>query len=187
MNVENIKPDASGKYSPLLYKWLKSKRFSRARQVFQSGTMNDFSVYSDHWRPREIIIGNLNDGFVSGRRLGDIICGVHGVKSNSFAYFAHSFNLREITEEFWAKYERIGRCAWDHPHSLHMIGSQGRWHYIAGVRKRECAWCGRVFEAETRTVVETKEITSWVEYQSKAPATLLFPCDDMGRDVFGRG
>lgn len=184
LNLDAIKPDASGKYSPLLYKWLKSKRFSHARHVVQTGSIIDRNVRSEHWRPREIIIGDLHDGYIGGRNLGDIICGSHGVKSQGFAYAVHLFGGVEITDQFWSEYQRIGRCAWDHSHTLHMIGDENRWHYIAGGRQRECQWCGRVFEVERRVIVEppkTREI--WSEYRASAPATLLHPMGSMGEAV----
>ena len=185
INVEKFKPDSTGKYSPLLYKWLKSKRFSYARQVFQTGSMIDRNVRSDQWRPREILIGDLHDGYISGRNLGDIICGTHGVKSHGFAYTANGFNAIEITNEFWATYERIGRCVWDHSHTLHMIGDENRWHYIGGGRQRECQWCGRVFEktVKLKTVIEFKEVENWNEYQHSKKSSLLVPMGSMGEDV----
>lgn len=188
IDLNTIKPDATGKYSPLLYKWLTSKRFSYARHVFQTGSMLDRNVRSEYWRPREIIIGerHADRATVDGRNLGDIICGSRGVKSQGYAYVVHGFNVVDITDQFWAEYERIGRCAWDHSHSLHMIGDENRWHYIAGGRQRECQWCGKVFEMQvtaTPSIIFTEERYSWTEYRDSVPATLLHPMGSMGESV----
>ena len=181
MNLEIIRPRADGKYSPLLHKWLSSARFKRARQVYQAGSILDRSEHNERWRSGEIIIGeNYKDGFVGGRNLSDIICGRRGVKSMGYAYSVAGFNLREITDEFWTEYVLIGRCAWDHDHGMPMIGDEGRWHYIAGGRQRECQWCGRVFEAETTTTVEVKTRKFWREYLNYEPSTLLHPMGSMG-------
>lgn len=183
MNIENIKPDSSGKYSPLLYKWLVSKRFINARSVFQSGSFVDRSVFSEQWRPREIIIGtNYKDGFVGGRNLGDIICGERGVKSVGYAYSVIGFNLRDITDEFWSAYERDGRCAWDHSHSIPMVGDESRWIDIGGVNRRECQWCGKVFEAHKKIdqSIEFKERVIWNEYKHIRKSSLLYPMGSMG-------
>ena len=174
IDIEKFKPDETGKYSPLLYKWLKSKRFSYARQVFQTGSLMDRSVRSEHWRPREIIIGEMHAdrATVIGRNLGDIICGARGVKSQGYAYGVHGFNVVDITDQFWAEYERIGRCAWDHSHSLHMIGSENRWHYTV-LGQRECNWCGHV---------QDKLEGKWVDYNSSKPSEILHPMGSMGEE-----
>lgn len=185
MNLDAIKPRDDGKYSPNLYRWLNSKRAKAfgSHQAFEIVGMN--GKYADVWRPHLIIIGDGSaERGVGGRNLGDIICGVRGVWSQSFHY-EPSFKLRDITAEFWAEYERIGRCAWDQGHGLHMVGASNRWNYVAGGRQRECNWCGRVFEAETKVepVIEFKERTIWAPYQASKPATLLHPMGSMGEEA----
>lgn len=193
LNLAAIKPDASGKYSPLLYKWLthKSRKPWHFQNVFQChDRIEGGGVYTEHWRSRELIIGHgefREDGTIlgiGGRTVGDIICGVRGSLTEGF-YYGPAFGLRDITAEFWATYQRIGRCAWDHSHTLHMIGDESRWHYIAGGRQRECQWCGRVFEAITTMVpvIEFKERTDWSEYAASATSTLLHPMGSMGEEV----
>lgn len=195
-DMASITPDKLGKYSPLLFKWLNHKHQKTwcrpTPNVFQAQveTLEGRDGWLDHWRPRDLIIGRgefLADGTpvgIGGRRLADIICGIRGALTQGFSY-GPGFGLRDITAEFWAEYERIGRCAWDHDHGMSMTGDESRWHYIAGGRQRECQWCGRVFEAEVaiEPVIAFKERTTWSEYRSSVPATLLHPMGSMGEAV----
>lgn len=195
MNLDAIKPDGTGKFSQLLYKWLKHKGRKpwHYQHVFQAKreTISGRDDWAEHWRARDLIIGHGefdekgNPTLIGGRRVSDIICGINGAMSNGFSY-SSAFGLRDITAEFWATYERIGRCAWDHSHTLPMIGDENRWHYIAGGRQRECQWCGRVFEMEATgspTVIFTEQRHQWVEYRDSAPATLLHPMGSCGEAV----
>lgn len=193
LKLDTIKPDASGKYSPLLHKWLTSKKrvWFDYQHVFQTKFCFDPSQgFRDHWSPNEIIIGHGDfdkSGApcgIGGRKLRSIISGERGSNASGF-YWTRGHGFRDITAEFWATYQRIGRCAWDHSHTMHMIGDENRWHYIAGGRQRECQWCGRVFEAITTMVpvIEFKERTDWSEYAASAPATLLHPMGSCGEAV----
>ena len=178
IDLNKIKPEASGKYSPLLYKWLTHKRRKpwNYKNVFQCHNRIDGNGYYDHWRAAEFIIGHgdfCEDGKIvgiGGRSIRDIICGQRGVLTQGFHY-GPGLWLRDVTEEFWATYERIGRCTWDHIHGLHMIGDENRWHYITGGRKRECNWCGHIQEK-----IEGK----WVDYKSSKQSDILHPMGSMG-------
>jgi hypothetical protein len=194
LNLDAIQPNPLGKYSPLLYKWLTHKRQKiwnpPVPTVLQTQieTVSGRKGWRDHFRPRDLILGRgefdqngLPIG-IGGRRLSDIICGARGVLSHGF-YYSAGFGLRDVTEAFWSEYERIGRCAWDRDHTLHMIGDEKRWHYIAGGRQRECQWCGRVFEVERTTVVYVREREVWTEYRPTVPATVLHPMGSMGEEA----
>lgn len=158
-NLEAIRPVGdSGKYSPALYSWLHSKCGSRCRQVFQTKNIIDGLEYSNPWRVSEIIIGErYGDGYVGGRKLSCIVGQLYGVKSTRFAYSEAQWELREITDEFWAEYERVGRCVWDSTHSIPMIGDKNR--YTVNGNVRTCNWCGekhRLF-VKKRMVIERTE------------------------------
>ena len=178
IDFEKFKPDISGKYSPLLYKWLNHKHqkaFGR-NFVFQCHNRINGNGFYDHWRHLEIIIGSPDyheDGRIagiSGRCLRDIICGSHRVNTQGY-YYGAGFGLRDITSEFWEKYEKHGRCAWDEKHQMHMVGDDNRWNYISGGKLRECNWCGHIQE----------EIEGyWVDYKSSKPSDILHPMGSMG-------
>lgn len=180
IDVEKFKPDATGKYSPLLYKWLTSKKRVSFdfQHVFQSAHFLDKSKgFREHWSMNEIIIGHGDfddDGTpcgIGGRKRGSIIRGERGSSACSF-YWTRGHVFRDITDQFWAEYERIGRCAWDHSHTLHMVGAQTRWHYTV-LGQRECNWCGHVQEE-----LEGK----WVDYKSSKPSEILHPMGSMGEE-----
>lgn len=125
----------------------------------------------------EIIIGSPDyheDGRIAGiggRCLRDIISGQRGVLTQGY-YYGSAFGFRDITAEFWEKYEKYGRCVWDVKHQMYMIGDENRWHYIA-FNKRECKWCGHVQE---------KIEGHWIDYKSSKPAELLHPMGSMGEE-----
>lgn len=192
INFETIRPDGTGKFSPLLYKWLTSprRRSFDYQHVFQTANFLDpREVFRDNWSMNEIIIGHGdfdqhgNACSIGGRKLRSIIAVERGSKGMSF-YYTAAWKLRDISEQFWAEYQRIGRCAWDHSHTLHMIGDDKRFHYIAGGRQRECLWCSRVFEVELRILEQKPTVKEvWSEYRESVPATLLYPMSSCGEAV----
>lgn len=165
MNIEKFKPDETGKFSPLLYRWLSGKRAQEGRlfQVFQRTNVIDGEGYRDYLVPNEIIIGRSDpDGFISGRSLGSIIRGERGPSASVFA-FAPSFGLRNITDTFWKEYEHDGRCAWDQQHHMGMVGDAKRFDTSKGGLTRACNWCGRKFRGKRRVRVERYEFIDWKE------------------------
>lgn len=179
-NFEKFKPDFTGKYSPLLYKWLTHKHqlaFGR-NYVFQCHNRIDGDGFYSHWRSMEIIIGNADYqengkiAGISGRCLRDILSGNRGVNTQGY-YYGAAFGLRDITEEFFKKYEQYGRCVWDLKHQMHMIGDEDRWNYIS-IDRRECNWCGH-----TQEMIEGK----WIDYKSSKPSSILHPMGSMGESI----
>jgi len=80
---------------------------------------------------------------IGGRSIGSIIRGDRGEAATTF-WFSSRFGLRDITEEFWSEYERIGRCAWDKNHRISMIGDENRYSVSEDGKTRQCNWCGDI-------------------------------------------
>ena len=181
MGIQQFKPDGTGKYSQNLFKWLTKN--PRHRQVFQTTSMFGCKVFHETWRLRDITIGQIRDGsvYVSGRNLGDITAKVRGVMSMNYAYTKGIWQLKEITDEFWAAYLQKGRCVWDAEHGMYMQNDENRYSYEDGFRV--CNWCGAVHEAKRETTVEVKTREFWVPYRDTTPASLLHPMGSLGEAV----
>lgn len=163
MNFDRFKPDGTGKFSPLLYRWLTSKKANERRymQVFQKRNIIDGDDFRDYWVPNEIVIGRGDsDGFISGRTLGSIIRGDRGVHGSTFAY-GPQFKMREITDRFWEEYGRSGRWAWDLLHRMAMVDDKQRFTFSDDCLTRTCNWCGKVHNGTKRVRVERHRYIEW--------------------------
>lgn len=185
LNLAAIKPNSSGKYSPLLYKVL--FREENRNGVFQR-TIDPISgepTTPGVWSISSIVIGTHDEEYyVFGHSLREIL---HNKARPGFAwaYPLGRDGCRDITDEFWAAYERDGRCVWDRDHSMSMVGDGNRWHYHSGGRGRRCRWCGTeqtmIRERQIEVVEKVREV--WTPYCPSVPAAITWPRGSMGEEV----
>lgn len=116
---------------------------------------------TDQWNAAEIVIGGVFDGDVIGAFLNRILCG----DPQRFSFS----NLRpddyaDITEEFWTRYDSIGRCAFDPQHKVFYQNDDDRFTIVGDLR--ECHWCGAVHVRHVEERTEVRRIETWVEAQA---------------------
>jgi hypothetical protein len=146
LNRINPKRDQSSKYSQYLYLWLRYNK--RYRKVFFAENFWFDPEKSDEFSEdknvsHQIYIGIPdevpNDEFFSGSELRRIIN--FGSKEHGYAYHLKKLgNVTDITDWFWEKYLRIGKCAIDPEHTIYW---RERYDDIDD-KSRSCRWCGRV-------------------------------------------
>ncbi len=163
MNIDQFKPDDTGKFSPLLYRYLKRNEKFGQFQVWQRPINEAKDEFSEYWAPNHLIVGHGSDSCAIGRSLGSIIRGERGVNGQSFAYAIGMFGLRNITKEFWEKYASIGRCAWDAQHRMGMVGDGERFTFTDNGLTMTCNWCGKIYCGTKRVRVERHRFIEWKE------------------------
>lgn len=165
--MEKLKPkniNKSDKYSSNLYKFIRKHEFKELKAYAPQWSMLDGSFKPfdfDNPCDGEIYIGHKDDtGWLVGRRLTDILCGLSKWKE-MYCYCPGPFydNMIEITDWFWAGYEREGRALWDVHGKRHMMGDEGRWTYVGNTRK--CNWSGRWYEKNITKRQKTERTVDW--------------------------
>ena len=138
IKASDIRPERRGRsdfYSWQLYRWLRSKPLYR--QIWR-GTWNS-AIGIDRDRP-VLYIGHMDtdtpgERWLHGRMLRNLC--LHGQDIQSYAYGPghDTAHWREITDEWWEEYMRIGVCAihGDYAHAWRVAGD-----------KRTCIRCGKV-------------------------------------------
>lgn len=135
VNPENYKPQQKGKadfFSWQLYKWMKKK--PDFCHIYK-GFWNSATGY-DPERP-VLYIGLLEDGCFMGHMLRRIC--TSGNKLESWAFCSKEYHLDEwvdITEEFFADYQKRGVCA-IHDDTAH------KWTDDQNTSMRTCEYCGK--------------------------------------------
>lgn len=167
VNVNKLKPNklnVSDKYSSNLYKFLK-KNPNHTKVYFENRDAWDGSEMQLDWNNicvSQIVIGSdVKEGgsfdCIVGKSLASI---VQGRKLNElYAITYHESIYTDITEEFWSKYEQIGRCLFFN-HDSWIQGDENRFRYIGEDNIRECRWCGKIQELKLyKKEIECRE---WV-------------------------
>lgn len=140
----SINPKNGPQFSPNLYKFMSQMYVSRAcARVYrdQLGTL---------W------LGEIDDHWFNGLRLMRALSGAKLREIGSYPNLAH--NLVEV-EDFWQRYEKIGRCAIDPEHAIGFIGDETRWQIDGEVR--HCRWCKARTEHRI-TWTESHDRESWI-------------------------
>lgn len=91
-------------------------------------------------------LGNMDDGWLHGSRLSEIIC--NGTAATSFAY-PPRMNF-QIIDHWWGLYLAKGKCAIDPEHSLYY--DRERWEEQGN--SRLCLWCGEFRQEKQTHLVE---------------------------------
>lgn len=146
-HYEEYKPKEKGKsdfYSWNLYRWLrKQSKLPEWRQKTRIYKSEDGTVF----------IGarydNVHDG-VTGTRLRHLCSGSGVGRFPEVGLWVGSGQWQDITDEFYAEYERVGVCAihGDLAHEFTVFGNA-----------RQCDYCGKV----ERKVVRMIEQVEWVD------------------------
>ncbi len=174
MNINLIKPQNKGisdKYSWQLYQYIR-KRFPYTK------SLNDVRVYWDNissWdgsitnldenniNIRQIIIGKMHSNLLSGSRLLTIM-GQDKDKYEMFCYHPiggwKNEQFIDITDWFWKKYIKLGRCLLDKHHNRWWMNDDCRFTYINNTRR--CNWCGQWQKKEIKKEVKILRKEKWV-------------------------
>lgn len=156
---ENYKNRESDKYSYLLYEFLRKNKDMRVLKVY-SEVGRSYQIY---FAERIYLNPKLTSfpNFVGFASLFDIITGTRKSKIN-LCYMLDGFDLAEdITNEFYEKYAKVGRCYWvDHDGHLD-YSNKGK--YIHTKTGRKCTWCGKWFTKKIKKVVTIERNVVWEE------------------------
>lgn len=145
VHLASISPKNGPKYSPNLYRWMRSRKsWWRDQVVAYRDTKTDL-LYLGYF-------DEVPSDWLSAAMLNRIL-GV-GSAATVCAYRNHDF---EMVPGFWSEYVRLGRCRVDPDHRQYFIGDETRWVYD-GEDVRYCAWCG-----ECRQVRTQKRVTQTIE------------------------
>lgn len=171
LKLNDIKPKDgknSDKYSINLYRFMKKNyhkeqscdRVYAIQWSIMDGSLEPFDKSNP--KAHQLFIGKLrDDGFMTGRKLSNIISGGKDYKS-CYAMLPNSYpNAIDVTEWFWSEYIKIGRALWDPQGQMYMIGDSDRFTYVGNTRR--CNWSGKWFKKEIEKVVKIKRIENWVE------------------------
>lgn len=170
LNINKIKPKDgknSDKYSVNLWRFI--------REHYYHGQHCD-RVYAIQWsiidgsflpfdrndpKASQLFIGRLGeDGFMSGRKLSNIISGGKGYK-NCYAMVPGSYpNAIDVTDWFWPEYIRMGRSLWDASGSNYMLGGEDRFTYVGNTKR--CNWSGRWYEKKIVKKVKIERCEEWI-------------------------
>lgn len=173
-DIKLIKPKnikTSDKYSTNLYKFVKKKRF--AHVYFNKKSCWDGKELKLNWNeilPSQIFIGSnmidefyedINIGCFIGKSLARIISGNKLYDCGAYCGFGGFYPKRDfidITEEFWKRYIKIGRCLFLN-HDAWCIGQDKRFTYVNNTRK--CNWCGKWQKKQIEKETEIKRVVKW--------------------------
>lgn len=142
LTLDAINPAQGAKFSPNLYAFLRSDsravmlRFAR---VYRS---TDDTLW----------LGYVHDGVFTGARMMSVVC--QGARTAVFTQLGLASKLVEVAN-FWADYQRDGRCAIDPDHVIFFTGDDTRWTGVGEDRK--CAWCAA---AEARFPKQSNQIAA---------------------------
>lgn len=117
--------------------------------------LNVYVMQGDDWRTSKdvIYLGEIYGGLLMGAQLNRILVG----DMELWAFMESHINpneLVDVTAEFWALYDEIGRCAFDSTHEQYFQNSDDR--YTENGDERTCNWCGvkQIKKARERVVTD---------------------------------
>lgn len=178
LDLSKIKPKnvkVSDKYSSNLYKFLKKTGERNVYFNTNNGTMKHKEFVELDWdnlKSYNIYIGsNMMDdtyevkgkkidfGQVVAKSLNTILWGRKLYETGAYCGFGHYWVKRDwidITNEFWRRYEDIGRCLFI-DHESCCKNKEDRFTYLDD-DSRKCNWCGKIEHKRTEEVITYKEI-----------------------------
>lgn len=181
MEIKQIKPvgKKSDKYSINLYKYLKrnpeytnvyyqsmhketSKDTKYIEQLFNINSFNINDIYLSCY-PEWYI---ERDGLITGRRLISVLRGGRDMYENYAIGSSVSCKYVDITDVFWDKYIKIGRCIWDKSHDGWLQDDENRFEYI-DEDNRKCNWCGEIQHRETKEEKIVRKYNIWITDTTK--------------------
>ena len=144
LDMSRIAPANGLKFSPNLYRWLRSERNRNTARLIR--------VYRDD--TDTLWIGMLDGRELIGARLVSVLC--NGANQNTSAW--QGIDATEILD-FWNNYMRIGRCAIDTKHVEIFWDDERRWQENGD--SRACKWCGVAAQTMKRWE-EVVQRSQWV-------------------------
>lgn len=137
------------KYSENLAKFIKGRRTNAYDRVFLY-KCDDAGQPIEQWEMQYIVLGFSDDtDAVCGAHLNRIMCGY----PQTWSFSGLARKVVDITDEFWAAYERDGRCVIDRAHTGWFANDTDRFTFIGNTRR--CNWCG---EWHTHTLKKSTQI-----------------------------
>lgn len=163
IDIAKIDPKNGNKFSPNLFKFIKSKTYYGLYKVYKD---NKGVLYIG------VVDNDYGDGFwFAGALLMQVLCLGRGATTYARAVSYKDNNFMEVAG-FWDEYYKNGRCAIDGGHARSFIGDDDRWNKSGD--KRECVWCGNFSQVLRRWTVEVEK-SEWVPsaVQQPSPTTAL--------------
>lgn len=169
IDLSKIKPKnikKSDKYSKAIYKYLKDNPWDR--RVWYDKCCYDSD--SGNYVLKEFDINNVNSSnlyfgmpnsnavtHITGKCVSSLLSECRGCQE-TYSYICHKDSqFVEVTEEFFEKYIKDGRCVCSH---RDRSCSEQQFTYLDDTH-RKCNWCGIEQHEETKTY--THEYKVWVE------------------------
>ncbi len=155
IDLEKINPKNGSKFSPNLFKFIKSKKSRGLYRVYKDAKG---TLYIGH------IDNDFGDGpWFTGAMLITVLC--LGFSSTTYAKAVRENELVEVVG-FWDDYYKNGRCAIDTDHTGSFMGDDDRWNQSGD--KRECTWCGNFSQVLRRWTVQVEK-SEWVSSEVQQP------------------
>lgn len=158
-DLASIKPprgemDGSGKFSPNLYRWVKSWL---AGYACAEVTAPELMIFRS--KGGALWIGRIGgEGWFFGSRLSRVL--TRGSRAGNFAVTPRQVRSFKPLPGFWRRYRRNGRCALDHQHQQYWATEDARWEVKRNVRS--CRWCGKFKQRKRVRIRVTREkIVKW--------------------------
>jgi hypothetical protein len=131
------------RYSENLMKWVRKHREWPMVVAFIghcsiTGERLEYDPTKSMARQIVVGLGDMSDGWIHGRRLSEVICGLRGVLTHNYAY-SHQFFPVELPD-WWQGYIEGGKCFIDPEHWLY--ADHERWEVSEDRKTRRCLWCG---------------------------------------------
>lgn len=142
-----IKPKKKGqsdKYSWQLYEFIRRNKYKNVYYYKKNWDGEPTELDPDNISTYQIMVGNMYD-CLSGGRLRTIMSDSKD-KYTTFSF--HPFGgwsndeFVNITDWFWDKYIKLGRCLFDKQHVGWWTNDSERYTYI-NKNSRKCNWCGK--------------------------------------------
>ena len=154
-DLDFIHPSRGAKFSPNLHAFLAGKKNLSPHHDWQGALMvGPLGPES----PPILHVGWVFDHELQGARLSTVLR--DGKRSTVWCYTQPYV----IVEDFWADYEKKGRCIADVEHRGSFIGDKSR--FAEDGDRRVCTWCGVVQQVERWTETVVKERERWVTVPS---------------------
>lgn len=179
LDLKKIKPKEvkiSDKYSSNLYKFLKKTGYRNVYFNTRNGGMKGEEIVDLDWnniRAYNIYIGSnmmddtyvvkdekINFGQVIAKGLNSILGGHKLYQTGAYCAFGHYYVKRDwidITEEFWTRYEKVGRCLFIDHDGWYQDDNNTRFTYT-DKNTRVCNWCGKTEHKRIEEIIKHKEI-----------------------------
>lgn len=143
VQLKNLAPSRSPGFSPNLHRWLRACGTGRHQGLVldtvyqvQAGSNLSRSIGAGTLVVGQPYAAYAGDKDVSGVRLIEVL--VNGTQAGRFCLVSAADSLEPVSD-FWARYQKVGRCAFDPNHQEHFMGAD-RYMTVDGVKT--CLWCG---------------------------------------------